>query len=305
MLPETEFLPSSVLMALIEATNDAIMITSADQSDGSGHVIHYANPALCRISGYTREEIIGKTPRILQGPGTSRQALDRIRAALKQGQDWHEELLNYSKNGTPYWVDIHIVPLQDDAGIIQYFGAIQRDVTEKRSAVEQLERLALADVLTGLGNRAALHKHMAALPQVNADHPEPHCMLLFDLDGFKGINDTLGHLAGDEILRHFAAYVASSLRRDDFMARLGGDEFIVILKGYSSTASRGFADHVLTNLASMKVAGAEKIGVSVGIAFFQSGEEMDTIIGRADTALYLAKGAGKGAVHVYSRRVPA
>ena len=262
MLPKIGFLPNSVLMALIEATNDAILITSADQLDGSGSVIHYANPAMCRISGYAKEEIVGKTPRILQGPGTSRQGLDRIRTAIKQGRDCHEELLNYSKDGKPYWLDIHIVPLHDDAGKIQFFGAIERDITEKKTVAEQLERLALADILTGLGNRAALLKHMAELPPINDDHCEPHCMLLFDLDGFKGINDTFGHLAGDEILRHFAAYVASSLRRDDFMARLGGDEFIVILKMYDQNESRAFADHVIMNLASMKVAGAEKIGVS-------------------------------------------
>ncbi|TVR07493.1 MAG: GGDEF domain-containing protein [Salinarimonadaceae bacterium] len=126
-------------------------------------------------------------------------------------------------------------------------------------------------------------------------------MLLFDLDGFKDINDTLGHIAGDEILRRFAAYVASSLRRDDFMARLGGDEFVAILKGYTPDAALLFAEQVVENLAMMKVSGASKIGVSVGMTCFQPGDDMKAVIARADIALYRAKDAGKGTVRVYSR----
>lgn len=300
MPEECEFV-QGVLMDLIEATNDAILITSASDLDRPGPRIIYANPAFLTISGYTREEVIGQTPRILQGPGTCARALGRIAKAVKAGQGCQEELLNYAKDGTPYWLDIHIVPLHDKTGTIRYFGAIERDVTAKRTAVEHLERLALEDILTGIGNRAALKQFMDGLDQTADPTAGAHCMLLFDLDGFKDINDTLGHIAGDEILRHFAGYVASSLRRDDFMARLGGDEFVAILKGYTPDSAHQFAEQVVSNLASMKVSGANKIGVSVGMTFFQSGDEMEAVIAGADTALYRAKDAGKGTVRVYTR----
>ncbi len=299
-MTEVTDIVNRALLDLIEATNDAIVITSASELDRPGPRIIYANAAFCKISGYAKEEVIGKTPRILQGPGTSQQALGRIADALNAGQECQEELLNYSRDGTPYWLDIHIVPLRDETGTIRYFGAIERDVTDRRTATEHLERLALEDILTGIGNRAALEKHLEDLAQ-SPGVAEATCMLLFDLDGFKAINDSLGHMAGDEILRHFAGYVASTLHRDDFMARLGGDEFVAILQGYTPDAARVFAEQVVSNLAEMKVSGADKIGVSVGMTFFQPGEAMETVIAAADTALYCAKDAGKGQVCVHNR----
>jgi len=300
-MPEVADIVQGALLELIEASNDAVVITTSGDLDRPGPNIIYANRAFSRISGYTKQEVIGKTPRILQGPGTCKRALGRIGTALRSGQECQEELLNYSKDGTPYWLDIHIVPLRDETGAIRDFGAIERDVTAKRSMIEHLERLALEDVLTGIGNRAALEKHLESLAQTAGAPAETPCMLLFDLDGFKEINDTLGHLAGDEILRHFAGYVACKLRRDDFMARLGGDEFVAILLGYSSDEAFLFAEEVVSNLASMKVSGANRIGVSVGMTFFQPGDEMASVIAGADTALYRAKDAGKGTVRVYTR----
>lgn len=300
-MTEVTDIVKTALLDLIEATNDAIVITSASDLDRPGPYIIYANAAFCKISGYKREEVIGKTPRILQGPGTSQQALGRIAKALSAGQECQEELLNYSRDGTPYWLDIHIVPLRDETGTIRYFGAIERDVTDRRTATEHLERLALEDILTGIGNRAALERHMEELAEMPVARTEAPCLLLFDLDGFKEINDSLGHMAGDEILRHFAGYVASTLHRDDFMARLGGDEFVAVLQGYTPDSARLFAEHVVSNLASMKVSGADKIGVSVGMTFFQPGDDMETVIETADKALYRAKDAGKGQVRVHNR----
>lgn len=305
-MSQTSALMQSALLDLIEATKDAVLITSADDLDQPGPRILHANPAFCRISGYTSAEVLGKTPRILQGPGTCPRAIARMSEALRAGRECQEEILNYAKDGTPYWLDIHIVPLRDETGRIRFFGAIERDVTEKATAIEHLERLALEDMLTGIANRAALQQHLEALPRQTESGttdtmPEKPCMLLFDLDGFKEINDTLGHIAGDNILRHFAGYVASTLRRDDFMARLGGDEFVAILKGYTPGEAYHTAEQVVENLACMKVSGADRIGVSVGMTFFHPGEPMDRVIAGADTALYRAKAAGKGTVRVYTR----
>ena len=156
-MPEVSHIVKSALLDLIEATNDAILITSASDIKRPGPRILYANEAFCKISGYSRDEVLGKTPRILQGPGTCKRALGRIAIALKAGQECQEELLNYARDGTPYWLAIHIVPLHDESGKIQFFGAIERDVTAKRTAFEHLERLAHEDILTGIGNRTALH----------------------------------------------------------------------------------------------------------------------------------------------------
>jgi diguanylate cyclase (GGDEF)-like protein/PAS domain S-box-containing protein len=294
-IPEPVWMPMRALRALIESTNDAIVITAADELDEPGPKIVYANPAFCRLAGYTAEEIIGLTPRILQGPGTDRTALRRIRLALEAGQECREEVLNYSKDGRPYWLDMHIVPLADDNGVVRYFGSIERDVTDRRRDMERLHRLATQDTLTGLANRSGLRKHMSALAS-SSRHDGPLFFLMIDLDGFKAVNDTLGHRSGDEILLHFAAYIIAMLRRDDFVARLGGDEFVVILCGYDVKEALGMAEKIAGNLKQMAIPGSELVGASVGLTRFMPGEEFEPVAQRADAALYEAKRAGKGVV---------
>lgn len=294
-MPDAVWMPMRALHALIESTNDAIVITAADELDAPGPKIIYANPAFCRLAGYTAEEIIGLTPRILQGPGTDHAALRRIRVALEAGQECREEVLNYTKDGRPYWLDIHIVPLADDNGVIRYFGSIERDVTDRRKDTERLHQLASEDMLTGLANRAALQKYMIALAS-SSHHDGPLYFLMIDLDGFKAVNDTLGHRSGDEILQHFAAHVISMLRRDDFVARLGGDEFVVILSGYDERDALGVAEKIAGNLEPMAIAGSEFVGASVGLTRFMPGAKFEPVAASADAALYEAKRTGKGFV---------
>lgn len=250
-MPKISDILQSTLLALIDSTDDTILILASQNIEEQEPRIVYVNPAFCRISGYTKDEIIGKTKRILQGPGTCKHTLARIEAAIKAGEECQAELLNYAKDGTPYWFDTHIVPLHVKAGTTSYFGAIQRDVTDKKNAFDDLERLAHRDVLTGIANRAALDQHMESLSKTTDTKADDPCMLMFDLDGFKEINDTLGHIAGDKILRHFAEYVTSTLGPDDFLARLGGDEFVAILRGHSPEAALLLAEQAVSDLASM------------------------------------------------------
>ncbi len=139
-MSEQLWLPTRALMGLIEATNDAVLITTAHDLDAPGPHIRYANPAFLKITGYELDEVIGKSPRMLQGPGTDRAALARIRRALADARPCREEVLNYSKLGKPYWIDVHIVPLFSDDGSLLYFGAIQREVTAQRRKLDKLEQ---------------------------------------------------------------------------------------------------------------------------------------------------------------------
>ena len=127
-------------------------------------------------------------------------------------------------------------------------------------------------------------------------HDGPLYFLMIDLDGFKAVNDTLGHRSGDVILQHFAAHVISMLRRDDFVARLGGDEFVVILCGYNEKEALGVAEKIAGNLKQMAIAGSELVGASVGLTRFMPGEGFGPVAEAADAALYEAKRVGKGVV---------
>lgn len=127
---------SDLLGAIIEHANDIVILTRAEPLDEPGPVITYVNPAFTRLTGYRREEALGQTPRILQGPDTDRATLDRIRAALERAEPVREEVLNYDRDGRSYWLDMQIMPLRDTHGRVTHFAAIERDLTEKRRAEE-------------------------------------------------------------------------------------------------------------------------------------------------------------------------
>ncbi|HSH01765.1 MAG TPA: response regulator [Anaerolineae bacterium] len=136
--------------AVVVNANDAVVVTDAN-IDRSGPKIIYVNNAFVQLTGYSTEEAIGQTPRILQGPDTDRETLDKIRAALEAGTATHQELLNYSKDGRPYWIDIKIAPVTDDEGVIRNFIAIERDVTAQKMIEQQLRE---AKEMAEAANRA-------------------------------------------------------------------------------------------------------------------------------------------------------
>lgn len=122
-----------LLRACLSSTNDAILITKAEPLDEPGPEIVYVNPAFEKLTGYSREEAIGKTPRMLQGPDTDRQVLDEIRQALNEGQAIRRELINYTRGGKVYWNELDITPVRDEDGRLTHYVAVQRNVTERKS----------------------------------------------------------------------------------------------------------------------------------------------------------------------------
>ena len=130
-----------LLESVITTTNDAVLITEAEPIDAPGPRILYVNPAFTRISGYTLEEVLGKTPRILQGEKTDRASLDRIRTALKTWQPLRVDLINYHKNGTEFWVELSLVPIADESGWFTHWVSVQRDISDRKLAEAALQQL--------------------------------------------------------------------------------------------------------------------------------------------------------------------
>ena len=302
-MTNTRYLPMRILRGMIEAVHDAVVITTAEGFDEPNPQIVYVNPAFTAISGYTAEEAIGKSPRMLQGPGTDRAALSRIRQSLVLGQSCREEILNYHKDGSSYWLDVHIVPLFGENDKITHFAAVERNVTEQRRRLKRLESLAHQDFLTGLANRAALYEHIEKLTAT--DPLASHTLVLFDLDSFKLVNDTLGHLAGDALLRKFAAILVANVRRDDFVARLGGDEFALVLRSTDLVDARLITERMLADarrLSSLDPS-CGNLAASAGVTTFRAGTSIENIMAPADDALYSAKREGKGIIRISRPRV--
>lgn len=180
------------------------------------------------------------------------------------------------------------------------------DVTERRKTEEQIAYLAYHDSLTGLPNRAKLEEHLSpALARARREDGTA-ALVCIDLDGFKIVNDTLGHAAGDEVLREVAARFSSRARASDLLARQGGDEFLILLPGLGTdpaAAAETVARDMLAELQRpLCIQGSEfEIGASVGISLYpRDGEYAAELLKKADTAMYQAKRAGKGTIGFYS-----
>lgn len=211
---------------IVDKAKDVVVVTEADILDKpDGPKIVYVNDAFCQLSGFSKDEVIGKTPRILQGEGTDQNSLKRIRERLNNKQPIQETILNYSKNGTPYWIDISIYPLHMHGGQdVSHFVAIERDVTLTKEIEQYHIKSAQTDPLTGLMNRRGFEDYI----QVHQNKLKMGLAIIaIDLDHFKKINDEYGHSAGDEVLEMVAKVIRETSRENDACCRFGGEEFII------------------------------------------------------------------------------
>ena len=170
--------------AIVANANDIIVVTEASPIEGNGPRIVYTNHAFSDLSGYTAEEAIGKTPRILQGEGSSIETRNRIREALAKKESIQERILNYSKSGSPYWLDMNIFPLENALGEVAYFAAVQRDISEQVAKESELKDIAQKDPLTDLLNRRGFYsaaKKRLALQPANTKAS----LAIIDIDYFK------------------------------------------------------------------------------------------------------------------------
>ena len=285
-----------LLESVVVHANDAVLITEAWPVDLPGPRIVYANQAFTRTTGYSQEEVLGRTPRLLQGPNSDRATLDRVRAALEGWQAVVAEMLNYRKDGSTFWVEFSIVPVADASGRVTHWVSVQRDVTAGRQH-EALRHQASHDALTELPNRTLLQERLADALRASARDDAPLALLLLDLDHFKEVNDALGHHAGDGLLRQVGPRLHSALCASDTVARLGGDEFAVLLPGADAAAAGAVGGAILAALEPpFEVAGrVVEVRASVGAALAPAhGTAAEDLLRRADVAMYMAKRGQRG-----------
>lgn len=294
-----------LLQTSISRLNDLVLITEAGPIDAPGPRIVFVNDAFERHTGYSRNEVMGQSPRLLQGERTQRVELDRIRKALQQAQPVRVELINYKKNGEQFWLELDIVPVDYFSRGLTHWVAVARDITTRKAAEEEIEHLAFYDALTQLPNRQLL---MDSLRQslLPTDNPDRTGALMFiDLDNFKMLNDTRGHATGDLLLQQVAARLNSCVRLRDTVARLGGDEFVVLLEDLgddretAGNRARVVAQKILASLCEpCDLAGHIHDGTcSIGITLVtQHQQNVGELLKQADLAMYQAKAAGRNTI---------
>jgi diguanylate cyclase (GGDEF)-like protein/PAS domain S-box-containing protein len=280
-----EVLPDSLLRHALDTVSEGSLVTDAAQN------IVYSNTAFTTITGYERHELVGQNCRFLQGPGSDPEMLGAMRSRLANGESFRGDILNYRKNGAPFWNALTISPLRDDDGLITHFVSIQRDITAQVAMQEELQFLALHDPLTGLPNRTALEQRLAGAAFSGR---ETVAVGVIDIDDFKRVNDTFGHEAGDSLLQEVARRLQSNLRITDFLARLGGDEFIILIEGLHEGDAHEQIRTVVTRLHRAVETGIDlgdgnvvHLEMSMGLALCPGGSgSHGASLRRADAALY-------------------
>lgn len=284
---------SVLLQDFEQHANEALWETGT-----SGHLNHLS-PRLAALLGVTEEDIRSRS----LGALLERRAiagLDELQQALDAGHPFREQRLTVRHGDGVRHLAFNGKRLLDEQGRTLGWRGVIADISDKVASEQQLRQLAHTDSLTGLANRFMLRDALAgALRQ-----SQPGALLMVDLDHFKVVNDSLGHSAGDELLKCVAQRLRDSLRAGDMVARLGGDEFAVLMTHSGDAAEASIlAQRLIDALQSpIDVQGRHlRVGASVGVALFGPGEiGVDDLLVQADTALYAAKEDGRGRHALYS-----
>ena len=291
-----------LLSVAINNATQAIFITKQD-----GKIVWF-NHALSVISGYSAQEIMDSTPHLFSSGSYEPVFWEEMWRDILAGKLWNGDVLNRRKDGVLYSVLQSITPLYDEAGDITHFLCLQQDVSEKKELEQKIAYLAYHDMLTGLPNRTLFNDRMnQAITQAKRDQAQ-FSLLFIDLDGFKEVNDTLGHGAGDQLLQMVAERLRTCVREGDTVARLGGDEFIVLLRDVGSHEGlTNISQKIIERIAEKYELGEDiaYVTASVGISRYPRDAQLaEHLLRCADEAMYIAKHAGKNRYAMWDSSAP-
>ena len=266
------------------------------------------NQAFTRITGYDRAEVMGCNPRILSSGRHDRAFYEAMWNEIREKGCWQGEIWNMHKNGTSYPEWLSIQAMYDPSGKLTHYIGLFSDMTERKKAQDQIQWLAHFDALTGLPNRTLLHERCRQAISLAQRSRKPLALMFVDLDGFKQVNDTLGHKAGDELLRLFAARLEGVVRDQDTVSRQGGDEFVLVLPDTDTSGAAHIAGKLLA-IASEPYRIDEQelnLSASIGIAMYpDDGTDFETLSCCADTAMYRVKQNGRAHFRFFTTEMQA
>jgi len=294
------------IAAIAFEAHEGIFITDAQQ------IILKVNQAFTSITGYSAEEVIGKTPRILSSGQHDQRFYSLMWESLNSTGSWDGEVWNKCKTGELFAEHLTITAVKDADNTLTNYVATFSDITLSKNAAEEIQKLAFYDPLTQLPNRRLLLNRLSHAIATSARNGNIGALLFIDLDNFKMLNDTCGHNSGDLLLQQVAERLTSCCRESDTAARLGGDEFVVMLEGLSQhreiaasqakivgnkiletlNQSYDLCDHIYHNTPS------------IGVTLFCNHESnIEDLLMQADIAMYQAKNAGRNALRFFDPKM--
>ena len=279
-------------------------------------VILRVNKAFTEITGYSAEEAVGNTPRLLNSGRHNKAFYTAMWKRITRSGSWRGEIWNRRKNGEIYPIYLSITAVKGDDGAVSHYVGTFTDTTERKAAAEKIEYLAFHDPLTDLPNRRLMLDRLGQALISSARRNRQGALMLIDLDNFKTLNDTLGHSVGDQLLVEAASRLQSGIRDSDTVARLGGDEFVIILEdlegnGLAASQAENVATKIMARLdqpylldINLNADGTGKRShhctSSIGITLFGGQSvSVDELMKRADTAMYQAKAAGRNTLRFF------
>lgn len=282
---------------IVENSREGIMVTDAEG------VIMSVNPAFTEITQFSEEEVVGQNPRILKSNKHTKAFYTEMWKSLKEKGHWHGEIWNQRKNGEVYPQFTSITAIVGTDGEIKQYAGLFQDITEAKRHEAEINKKAYHDQLTGLPNRFMLQDRLAHAIALKKRDGKKLALFFIDLDGFKEVNDDYGHDAGDALLQDVAAKLLDVMRTEDTVSRLGGDEFIILVEDVSDLQNLKIVAQKL--ISSIKEPFVFRdieivIGASMGISIFPSdGTDIESLIKKADLAMYDAKKNGKNNFRFY------
>ncbi len=287
----------SKLLQSIESSPIATVMT-----DPAG-IIEYINPRFTELTGYSKAEAIGMGTNINSSGETPEEVYDVMWQSILSGQQWQGELLNRRKDGTNYWARTTIFPIRDQQNRITNFVSLQEDVSEARSMVQKMYHQATHDQLTGLINRREFQRRLTLAIDDAIRNDTCHSLCFLDMDQFKVVNDTGGHIAGDTLLNRIGRTLLSHIRANDTAARVGGDEFALILGKCPPEKAMDICESIRSAIASHHFIWEDKVytvGISIGITAINiNTRDSIELMKQVDTACYASKDSGRNRISLY------
>lgn len=279
--------------AAFYSTNAGILIVNKEG------LIEEINPGFTRLTGYNEEDVLGKSPRILQSGVHPPEYYKDLWDTINAGKTWVGRLYNIKKDGSRYWERSSISPIISRDGEITHYMGIKEDITKEKEVEDNLKKQSMTDYLTGIYNRRTLMEKSTEEFIEARENDRKISVLMMDLDNFKTVNDTYGHSFGDEVLKRFAKVSIAAIRRSDVLGRYGGEEFMITLPGSSKDSAVMIAERIRESMGKQVFEFEDQeifVTVSIGVATIGEDDTLTELIERADKALYDAKSSGRNRV---------
>lgn len=284
-------------------SKEGMMITNADMT------ILRVNAAFTRVTGYSLEDTVGQTPRLLKSGRHDKTFYDAMWESIARNGSWQGEIWNRRKSGEVYPEWLTVTAVKNDRGTVTHYVGTLTDITQRKTAEDEIRHLAFYDPLTRLPNRRLLLDRLHQALASSTRSGRQGALLFLDLDKFKTLNDTHGHDTGDLLLQHVAQRLSTCIREGDTVARLGGDEFVLMLVDLSTildestTQAEAVGQKILSllnqpyDLNGIK----HKSSASIGVTLFSNHQSTPfELLKQADLAMYEAKAAGRNTIRFYA-----